>query len=230
MTLQQLREAAKGGFGIDESTADDFLTDTQWTRAINRAYRWLCRRARLLGATWTSGITTVDGTQEYSITSLSPLPCEITQVFFKRGGSSGQWTKLSTLSAAEVATLDPTAFVEKTGAPTHYWLRGSDKVGFYPIPDSTNAGASLVRLWGFGYPTALSNNSDTPTIIEPLQEWLIDPARYEMAKQERSRGRGDDALVQMYDRLRQQSLAECQAYVAALNGEPQYANWSQEDF
>ena len=224
MTNAQLRAACKGGFALDESADDAFLTNAQWTRALNRGYRWICRNAQLIAGKWT--LTSVNGTREYALTGRSPSIAGLNMALFKQAGTT--WRPLIRLPSEQLAPI-VSQFHDTTGTPTHYWTR-SDQLGLYPIPDSTNAGAYL-ELWGWAYPTALSGDSDTPAIEESLHEWLIDPARYEMARQLTMQGRPDgQALVAMYDRARQEALAECIAYVRQLDDSPQYSNWAGEDF
>lgn len=226
-TLLQLRQAALGGYALPETGADDFLTDPQWTRYLNRSYRWLARHARLISGKWTS-ISTVNGTQEYSIAGLSPGLAGIDFVLFKQGGTNGSWAKLTRLPVEQVVNI-ATSYHDTTGSPTHFYTRGSDKLGLYPIPDATNAGAFL-EIWGWAYPTALSADGDTPTIDSNLHEYLLPGAWYEAAKQEQARGRSDAAaLVLRYEAERRDALNELRAYLSDLGAGPSFCDWSMEE-
>ena len=227
MTLQDIRQAAKGGYALVEATDHAFLTDAQWNRAINRGYRWLCQKARLISGKWTgAAVATTASDQEIAISGLSPGLAGIDFVLFKQQGTT--WGKLRKLPADQLAGL-AAQFHDQTGSPTHYYLRGSDALGFYPIPDATNAG-QYVEIWGWAYPTSLSADGNSPAIDSNLHDFLIAPAQYEMAKQELARGRPDAArLVQLYDAERAAALLECKSYVQLLSDEPDFFNVSYED-
>ena len=224
MTFQEIYQAAKGGYGLAEAADDSALADAQWKRAVNKGYRWLARYARLIPGQWT--ITSVDGTREYSLAGRSPGIAQVSLVLFKRGGT--RWAPLPLLGGADQAARAICDFHDRTGAPGAYYARGGS-LGFDLIPDAANAGA-FIEVWGFAFPAALVNNSDTPEIEASLHDYLLAPAKYEMAAQELAAGRSDAAaLVALYEQERQTALTECREYVAMLSDEPQFVNWSLDE-
>lgn len=233
MNLAALRAAAKGGYALPETDDDPRLTDAQWNRALNRGYRWLARSARLLPGKWTA-ISTQENIREYSIANLVPGVAGIQFVLFKRGGTTGSWRPLSRLPPDQLIRV-VSDWHDETGGPLQYYLRGSTTLGLRPTPDADNAGAFL-EIWGWAFPTELTSDTatdatGTPILDANLHEHLLDPARYEMARQELADGRAEAAnLIQLYDAGRQQSLLECRSYVEMLIDEPEYVSmaWSED--
>ncbi|HEU4752408.1 MAG TPA: hypothetical protein VFU47_04795, partial [Armatimonadota bacterium] len=57
------------------------------------------------------------------------------------------------------------------------------KQGFCPIPDATNAGASVVQVWGWPFPVTLASDAASPEIHANRHEWLLAASRSEAAGQ-----------------------------------------------
>jgi hypothetical protein len=178
MNRGEIRAYCKGQYALEESPDDPFYTDSLWNRYINREYQRLTARARLFGNTWT-GITTVAGTREYSLVSLSPSIASVQMVLYKQGGTSGTWRPLNAISADQL-TRAVDAWHDETGSPTHYYFRGLS-IGLRPTPDATNAGAFL-EIWGWSMPAELDDDTDEPqeALVELLQyvEGLDPSARF----------------------------------------------------
>ena len=224
MTRLQIQQACKGQFALTEAVEDPEFLDAQWNRAINAGYRWLAKFSRLIGAEpW--AITTTSA-REYTLLGKTPQIATIDFVLFKQGGTNGTWRKLNSLQPQEIATVAAN-FHETTGSPTHYYVRGSNKLGLYPKPDTTNQGA-FMEVWGWAYPASLDEDGTSPTEIDvALHDYLIAPALYEMAKQSRNAGRPDaEGLVARYDAERMRGLAELKAHVEMLDTAPRYVNTS----
>jgi hypothetical protein len=226
MNLGQLRAAAKGGYALPETEADPRLTDAQWNRAINRGYNWLARQGRMIAGKWTN-ISPVAGTREYSLASLSPGLAEIQFVYFKQGGTDGSWRPLTPFPADQQTRGDD-AWHEGTGSPQHYYLRGLS-LGLRPTPDADNAGPLFLEIWGWALPVPLTADDQIPEIPEHLHELLLDPARYEMAKQEALDGRGDaPVLVQMLTAHRQEALNELLQFMNGLTAGPRFVDMTHD--
>jgi hypothetical protein len=219
MNRGELRAYAKGKFALDESADDPRITDAQWNRYLNRGYRWLTAKARLFGSTWTS-ISTVAGTREYSIATLSPSIASVQAILFKQGGTSGSWRPLTPVPADQL-TRAVDSWHDETGSPSHYYFRGLT-LGLRPTPDTTNAGAFL-EIWGWAMPQGMTSDgatdaTGTPQIPEHLHDLIIPCACFEAAEQEAADGRGDAGLLlQMFGQRRQEALVELLQYVEGLD-------------
>lgn len=159
MQFSDIRTLTKQYF--DDNSGGQILTDAEYNRLINAAYRQLYNKASRKDQSWfvTSGtINWVAETREYSL----PSACATGQiVYVERVATEGNYP-IDIISFAQRYLYEGT-FSHRyrgIGVPVAY-LR-DQSIGFLPTPGTTETGA--VRVYYIPAVTELSADADVPVL------------------------------------------------------------------
>lgn len=188
MTRLRLRTLIRKGLG--ETTAA-FWTDAELNTLIDEACDDLAYRTKCIRANTT--VSSVANTAEYSLSTnisnaLAPL-----EVYFRQDGNT--WRKLDSTNREELSAEHPGWMSVSSSTPTMwYWDREEDKYGFFPPPNSTNAG-TYVKVYYASKHTDINDDATEPDIPTYLQPAIVD---YCIASGKEQRGLGDQGYWQKY--------------------------------
>jgi len=91
-------------------------------------------------------MTTVSGTQEYTLSTTFPTLNTVLEVYYLKGGTT--WEKLDSTTREELNKTDRGWKSALAGTPDrYYWDREEDIIAFYPKPDTTNAGTDYAEVY-----------------------------------------------------------------------------------
>ena len=195
MTRLRIRDLIRKRLG--ETTAA-FWTDVELNDWINDSGHDIADKTKCIR---TNGyITTVESTDEYTLTATFPTILSVLDVSFYQDGTT--WVKLPLTTRL---TLDSTSTGWRSApdsVPNQYYTsREEDLIGLYPKPNSNNVGAYL-RVWYARDYTDMIDDANVPTGIPfSLQEAMID---YVVFTGYETRGWGDkanDARTKYLERL-----------------------------
>jgi len=135
-----------------------------------------------------SSVTTVIGTQEYSIPSTIMRIQRLT------------WNSVK-MKAIDLTQLDQVGYPQfggstVTGNPIYYYLFGG-LIGFYPIPSS----AAIIKIYGMKRPASVSSVQTSFTIPDELIPFLDDYALYRCYLKDQD-GKADKHLLIWQDNLK----------------------------
>lgn len=196
MTRTNIRDLTRKRLG--ETTAS-FWSNPELNTWINDGGRDIAFRTKCIK---TNGyISSVDGTQEYTLTTSFSNLLAVTEVYFKQGGTT--WFKMEATSKTKLDIDMPGWMSYDSGTPTeYYWDREEDLIGFIVKPDSDNAGTNYIRVYYADDFTALTDDASVPAIPIYLHQAISD---YVVALGFEQRGYGDkanDAWAKYHGRLR----------------------------
>lgn len=190
MTLTEIRQIAKGRYGLARTATEDALfTDTVLTDLVNEAHRWLAREAWLYYESDRTE-TLVNAQRRYALDS-DVIRLDPATVRINFGGSYAVLAhRLQGSLMQQYGALESTA----DGTPVAFFLAGGELtndegtvVTLYPAPNG--AGTLLYAAWV--YPAALANDSDRPPFQASEHDRLIPAVCWKMAELDRSRGRAE---------------------------------------
>lgn len=196
MTRKQIRDLIRKRLG--ETTAA-FWLDVELNTWINDAGHDIVFRTKCLKDN--GYITTVENTQEYAITDNFPTLLSITEVYLEVDGET--WSKLDPTTRTQLDLDNPGWLSYEAGTPgQYYWDLEEDVFGLVVKPDEDNAGDDYIRVYYAKDFVELTDDSQSPAVIEYLHEAFVD---YVCAKGFEQRGYGDkgnDAWTKYNVRLR----------------------------
>lgn len=211
MNLGDIRTKVRKRLG-DATIA--FWTNDELNDYINDGCRDISFRTKCIRANgYISAVSCTDNTvstksNEYALsTNFSDIYAVLETYFFSAGedwirleptqreeldeeyaGWRGNVGYVYTTTSSTVTTYNYTA---NCGTPSrYYWDREEDIIGLDPPPDADNAGSNYIRVYYAKKHTDLADDSDEPTIPEPLHLAVIN---YAVAVGFEDRGWGDRA-------------------------------------
>lgn len=196
MQLQDVRQIARGQYGLEYSTSEDLLyTNPLLDAQINAAYSWLVGVARpLYNADLTVSIT-VPGAGVRAVYTLDPKVIEPDLPTFWTFNAVGSVYKALAhryYRSCMVSYAGPNEAVT-AGTPTAYSLDGGNanaalkKVTLWPRP----VAALTLHYGAWVYPAKLVNDTDVLEMEDADVYRLIPAVCWKMAEFDLSRGRGD---------------------------------------
>lgn len=168
LTLAGLRAQVRARLGENQT---GFFSDADINRWLVEGVEDLAtkleplREELILDVTAVSGSAPYTGQGELALSATTIAPRE---VLFK--DSTGVWHLLREVMYDELFRLRPNWESDKSDPPEEWYWRidstGQTRVGFYPKPSTTRAGAA--RVFATVRPTAMSVDAD----VTQLPEWL----------------------------------------------------------
>lgn len=206
-TLTQVRQIARGMYGLEySSTEDQLYSDPFLNKLVNKAHHWF---AGVTGCYWNDALSQALTTSQASY-ALSGLVIEPNVRSFRLKVST-TYTRLPV--RAYESLLEQYGALEgiAAGTPLYVYLRPGtanaavQKFELYPPPNAANGTANgTVYYAATVYPSELTSDSDTFPLDDPNLYRLIPAICWEMANFDASRGR-PDAPVNLWA---QKALAE----------------------
>lgn len=160
-TFRQLQDSV-----LDEISKSDSTTRNRVKGNINRGYHRFVLRELWPFREVTDTLTTVAGTQEYTLSSeFSDIDASNIISVAVQGAPS---VKLSYIPFNQLRLIEPDLDQEGTASPRHYYLKAG-KIGLWPSPGD----AYQISIDYYKVPTELSDDSDEPIIPIAYREALI---------------------------------------------------------
>jgi hypothetical protein len=196
MTRGEIRSMARKRLG---ETSGAFWSDTELNGWINQAGIDLAFKSKSIRTN--AYFTTVLGQQEYSLSAIAPNIYAVLDVYFYINGTT--WKRLKPLANREDLDMQYKGWKNANPAApyTYLWDREEDLFLLHPKPDASNTGTDYCRIYYDRTFVALSNDSSTPIIPEPLHLALVD---WVVSLGYETRGYGDkanDALMKYEKRI-----------------------------
>lgn len=196
MNRKEVRDLARKRLG--ETTAA-FWTDTELNTWIDDGCEDLAYRTKCLKSN--GYITTEASTQEYGLTTNLSGFFSVLDVYYYQDGSN--WIKIEGTDREHLGESNAAWMSADAGTPqNYYWDREEDIIGFYPKPDSSNAGEHYCRIYYAKNHTAIGGDFSTIDIPDILHNAIVD---YVVATGLDTRGWGDrsnDAWNKYFARIR----------------------------
>lgn len=162
MTRKEIRDLTRKLLG--ETTAS-FWTDTELNTWINDAGTDIAYLTKCLKDN--GYITTVEDTNEYTISSNFSTLLSISKVYLYQDGSS--WQNLKSTTRDKLDREHPGWLSADSGTPTKYYYDiQEDTLGLYVPPDSDNAGSNYLRVYYAKEYTDVTDDDSTPDLPEFL--------------------------------------------------------------
>lgn len=171
---------------LGETTAS-FWTNPELNGWIDLACDDLAFRAKCIRDD--DKMTTVAETAEYVLSTHFPTALAVLEVYYYLNGTT--WDKLDSTSRDKLNIEEAGWKSATSGTPDrYYWSKKEDMIGFYVKPNATNAGTDYAEVYFAKKHTAITTDSATIDIPEPLHLAIVD---WVVATGLDSRGWGDKA-------------------------------------
>jgi len=182
-TPYTLEEAVDTVLGDLAYRDNNFITSGDIVTWLNRGQTILAREA--MGFRATLVMETTSGTAEYAMpfdSTARPLAIQ-----------SVRWndTPLPIVSEPQLFALDPLWETHPSSVPRYYYLRGVNIIGFYPIPNTTDADALQVKI--ISLPPITSELEDTFYCPYGCEDGILTYAKLQACIKDRI-GEGKDLI------------------------------------
>jgi hypothetical protein len=197
MNREALRNLIRKELG--ETTAS-FWSNAELNTWIDLAGHDVAKRSKCIK---TNGyLTTIESTGEYGLTGNFTGILAINEVYYYQNGT--RWKRL-TQTSRERLSQDTSGWMSASDSTPqrYYWDIEEDIIGYFPKPNSTNAGTNYSHVYYSKDYTDMSSDTSEPTgVPRELQLSMVD---FVVATGYKTRGWGDksnDAWNAYYGRIK----------------------------